>query len=103
MDIRKYRIYALIIVLFVSPSYAANNKAEEVFDLQTISCEKLLSLKEQSRDYLFFFLYGFSAGLVEDYEHSVNKIERAVEIVGNKCSENKKMKAVDVINSINNK
>lgn len=102
MSINKYLLLIFVFVIFISQRVVADKKPEKIFDLRTISCQKFLSLNEQSRDYLFFFLYGFSSGVLNDYEHSVESIEKAVEASGNTCSDNPKMKVIDVLNSINN-
>ena len=92
----------LPLLFAANQSFGAKERPENIFDLRTINCEKFLGLNEQSRDYLFFFLYGFSSGIVKDYEHSVRKIEEVVEISGNTCSDNPEMKVIDILNSINN-
>ncbi|MGH1472507.1 MAG: HdeA/HdeB family chaperone [Cellvibrionaceae bacterium] len=95
-----FRLFVLALVFSSTPSLAAENTSESTFDLRSIDCKKFLELKEQNRDYLFFFLYGFSSGLDGDYKHSVKKIEKAVDILGDSCSDNPEAKVFDVLESM---
>ncbi len=87
----------LLALSLTNSAFAEEESNVAEFDLRTIKCGQFLALNEQSRDYLFFFLYGFHSGVNKQFLHSVPKIEKAVESVGDLCVKNTELLVLDAL------
>ena len=103
MRLLKKTLINVVLPCFVF--FAANvladdmTKADEKFQLDTITCWEVLTASEEDTAYALVLLYVYNSGLDKQTKHSAKEIETTIATTGEVCSANPDMSALKAFQS----
>ncbi len=96
----KFSLLAFVAIATISTQTLADDKAQQAFDFNDVTCWDIMILNDNERPYALTMLYGYRAGKNGKTTHTGVDIEKTLSKTGELCKDKPDMKALMALDEV---